>query len=55
MLKQLPRSNLSIKEKDALKTLFEREDIIITKANKGSPAVIIDADDYDKKANQHSI
>ena len=54
MLKQLPRSNLSIKEKDALKTLFEREDIIITKANKGSPAVIIDADDYDKKANQHS-
>ena len=54
MLKQLPRSNLSIKEKDALKTLFEREDIIITKANKGGPVVIIDADDYDKEANQHS-
>lgn len=54
MLKQLPRSNLSIKEKDALKTLFEREDIIITKANKGGPVVIIDADDYDKEVNQHS-
>ena len=41
MLKQLPCSNLSIKEKDALKTLFEREDIIIRRQIKEVPLLLL--------------
>ena len=40
---------MSKKEKDALKVLYKREDIIITKADKGDAAVIIDIDDYVKE------
>ena len=43
---------LSKKEKDALKTLFQREDIIITKADKRSAVVIIDVDAFVKEASQ---
>ena len=52
ILKQVPRSNLSKKEKDALKTLSKREDIIITKADKGGAVAIIDVHDYVKEANR---
>ena len=52
ILKQIPRSNLSKKEKDALKTLSKREDTIITKADKGGAVVITDVAGYVKKANQ---
>ena len=52
ILKQIPRSNLLKKEKDALKTLSKREDIVITKADKGGAVVIIDVDGYVKEANQ---
>ena len=50
-LKQIPPSSLPKKEKNALKTLREREDIFITKADKGGAVVIIGADDYIKEAN----
>ena len=43
---------LSKKEKDTLKTLFQREDIIITKADKGGAVVIIDVDAFVKEASQ---
>ena len=42
---------LSKKERDALKTLLEREDIILTKADKRGAVVIINVDDYVKEAN----
>ena len=51
ILKQIPRTNLSKKEKNALKTLSKREDIIITKADKGGAAVFIDVDDYNVLSN----
>ena len=43
---------LSKKERDALKTLLEREDIILTKADKRGAVVIINVDYYVKEANQ---
>ena len=46
ILEPIPHSTLSKKEKDALKTLSKREDIIITKADEGGAVVITDADDY---------
>ena len=51
ILKQIPRTNLSKKEKNALKTLSKREDIIITKADKGGTTVFIDVDDYSILSN----
>ena len=42
---------LSKRERDALKTLLEREDIILTKADKRGAVVIINVDDYVKEAN----
>ena len=42
---------LSKKERDELKTLLEREDIILTKADKRGAVVIINVDDYVKEAN----
>ena len=50
-LKQIPPSSVPKKEKNALKTLREREDIFITNADKGGAVVIIGADDYIKEAN----
>ena len=48
----MPHSNLSKKEKDALKTLSEKEDIIINKADKGASVITIEVDDYVKEANR---
>ena len=43
-------------ERKALKELADRNDIIITKTNKGGAVVIIDVEDYVKKAeHQHRI
>ena len=41
---------MSNNKKEALKTLSEREDIIITKADKRDGVVIIDVDDYVREA-----
>ena len=40
--KAIPKSNLTKNETDALKQLSQRDDIIITKADKGGEVVIID-------------
>ena len=50
ILKQIPRSNLLKKEKDALKALLERNDTIILKAHKGGAVVINDVDDDVKES-----
>ena len=43
---------MSKKEKDALQNLSKRDDIIITKADKGSAVVTVDVDDYVQEANR---
>ena len=48
--KQLPRDNLTRAEREALENLKHREDIIITKADKGGATVIWDVKDYTKEA-----
>ena len=48
--KPIPRDNLSKLEREALKDLSQREDIIITKADKGGATVIWDVTDYIKEA-----
>ena len=40
------------KEEDALQNLSKRDDIIITKADKGGPVVIVDVYDYIQEANR---
>ena len=52
MKKELPRNNLTKNEIDALKNRSMRDDIIITKANKGEAILIIDVDDYINEANR---
>ena len=47
-------NNLSKGERKALKELAERNDIIITKADRGGGAVIIDVEDYIKEA-EHQL
>ena len=49
--KKLPNDNLSRMERRALSDLQKREDIIITKADKGGATVIIDVEDYITEAN----
>ena len=43
---------MSKKEEDALQNLTKRDDIIITKADKGGAVVIVDVDDYIQEANR---
>ena len=45
-----PYPNLDTGEKEAIKELSRREDIIITKADKGGAVVIVDTNDYIKEA-----
>ena len=47
-------NNLTKGQKKALKELADRNDIIITKADKGGAVVIIDVDDYVKEA-EHQL
>ena len=49
--KAIPKSNLTKIEIDALQKLRQRDDIIITKADKGGTAAIINVDDYIREAN----
>ena len=51
-VRKLPENNLTKNEIQALKDLSIRDDIIITEADKGGAAVIIDADDYINEVNQ---
>ena len=50
--KKLPRNNLSESDKVAIYYFTKREDIVITKADKGGAAAIMDVDEYISKANQ---
>ena len=50
--KAIPKSNLTKNETDALQQLSQRDDIIITKADKGGAVVIIDVDGYIREAHQ---
>ena len=47
----IPRDNLPPSERNALKELSNRDDIIITKADKGGATVVLDAKDYINEAN----
>lgn len=46
------RKNLSKKETKAMNDLKEREDIVVTKADKGGAVVVTDVDDYIKEATR---
>ena len=48
----IPQDNLSTKERKALKDLSSRDDIIITKADKGGATVIMDVNYYVDEANR---
>ena len=50
--KKLPRDNLMKSERKALLNLQKRNDIIITKADKGGAVVILDIKDYIDEANR---
>ena len=43
---------MSKKEEDVLQNLSKRDDIIITKADKGGAVVIVEVDDYIQEANR---
>ena len=45
-------SNLTIKERKAVQELQSRNDILITDADKGGAAVILDVEDYVKAAER---
>ena len=51
-MKEKPYSNLTKNERTSMKELSEQEDIIITKADKGGAAVIVDVKDYIKEAER---
>ena len=51
-MKEKPYNNLTKNERTSMKELSEREDIIITKADKGGAAVFVDVKDYIKEAEQ---
>ena len=50
--KATPKDNLNKKEREAIKNLQERDDIIITKADKGGAVVIWNTNDYIEEANR---
>ena len=50
--KKLPRDNLTKSEREALLNLQKRNDIIITKADKGGAVVILDIKDYTDEPNR---
>ena len=49
--KKMPRNYVSANEKEALKSLANREDTLITKVDKVGAVVIIDVDGYINEAN----
>ena len=52
-MKEKPYNNLTKNERTSMKELSEREDIIITKGDKGGAIVIVDVKDYIKEAERH--
>ena len=50
--KNLPRNNFSISDKRAKDYFRKREDIVLTKDEKGGATVIMDVGEYIIKANQ---
>ena len=50
---QLPKDNISVKERKALKDLKNDNDIIILPADKGCVTVILNKEDYYKKCDEH--
>ena len=50
--KATPKSNLTKNQTDPLQQLSQRDDIIITKADKGEAVVIIDVYDYMREVNR---
>ena len=48
----IPKDNLTGKERRALQELSIRDDIVITKADKGGATVIVDVKDYVQEANR---
>ena len=52
LVKPFPKDNLAKSEREALKNLQQRDDIIITNAEKGGAVVIIYVQDYIKEANR---
>ena len=52
LVKPFPKDNLTKSEREALNNLQQRDNTIITKANKGDAMVIMDVEDYIKKANR---
>ena len=51
-MKEKPSNNLTKNERTSMKELSDREDIIITKADKGGAVVIVDVKDYIKEAER---
>ena len=51
-MKEKPYNNLTTNERTSMKELSEREDIIITKTDKGGAVVIVDVKDYIKEAER---
>ena len=47
-----PHPNLDKGEREAIKELSKRKDVIITNADKGGAVVIVDTNDYIKKAER---
>ena len=48
----IPKSNFTKNETDALQKLSQRDDIIMTKVNKGRAVAIIDIGDYIRECNR---
>ena len=51
-MKEKPYNNLTKSKRTSMKELSEREDVIITKADKGGAVVIVDVKDYIKEAER---
>ena len=51
-MKEKPYNNLTKTERSRMKELSEREDIVITKADKGGAVNIVDVRDYIKEAER---
>ena len=54
-MKPTPKDNITKSEREALKNLQQRVDIIITKANKGGAVMIMDGEGYIMEANRQLL
>ena len=50
--KKLPKNKLAGTDKNAIEYFSKRNDLVITKADKGGATVILDVKDYIAKANE---